>query len=214
MILVEAAQGSAEWLAARVGVITSSRAKDACKTLKNGDPAEVAIAYAAQIALERVSGVRCDETFVNAAMRRGTELEPQARAAYEAETGNLVLESGIVLTDDRAFGYSTDGLIGADGLLEIKCPSSPKVVCSMWRDGDVSEYMHQIQMGLWITGRKWLDFVMYDPRLEVVGKALFVKRIERDEAFIESLEIGLLRCAKLADEFAAAICAEQVLCAA
>ena len=205
MILIDAVQGSAEWLAARVGVITASRAKDACKMLKNGDPAEVAIAYAAQIALERVSGVRCDETFVNAAMRRGTELEPQARAAYEADTGILVLESGIVLTDDRVFGYSTDGLIGSDGLLEIKCPSSPRVVCSMWRDGDVSEYMHQIQMGMWITGRKWLDFVMYDQRLSCVGKSLFVKRIDRDETFIEQLEVGLMRCAQLADDFATAL---------
>ena len=203
MIYVDCEQGTDEWHAARLAVTTASRAKDACDKLKNGEPSQKAIGYAAQVAMERVSCVSCDDVFVNFAMRRGTELEPIARSAYETHTGNMVEESGIYLTDDRLFGYSSDGVIGSDGLIEIKCPNSPLIVINMWRDGDLSDYMHQIQMGLWLTGRKWLDFVMFDPRLETVGKSLFIKHVTRDEAFIEKMEADLMRFTRLVDSYAA-----------
>ncbi|MCZ3114852.1 YqaJ viral recombinase family protein, partial [Acinetobacter baumannii] len=90
--------------------------------------------------------------------------------AYEAATGLLAMESGVVLTDDRLFGYSTDGNVGADGLIEIKCLASAEAIVDMWRTRDMSEYMHQMQGGMWITGRKWCDFVMYCPQLAPIGK--------------------------------------------
>lgn len=197
MILVQCEQGSQEWHEARVGVITASRAADACDKLKSGVPSSKALGYAAQVAMERVAGVACDDTFVNFAMRRGTELEPRARLAYEEETGQLVQEAGIALTDDRLFGYSTDGFVGADGMIEIKCPLSALKVVTMWKDHDLAEYRHQIQMGLWLTGRHWCDFIMYDPRLVTVGKELFVEHIERDEKFIEQMEADLVSFTKL-----------------
>lgn len=205
MILIDCEQGAPEWLEARIGAVTASRCKDACDTLKNGQPSAKALGYAAQVAMERVAQVSCDDTFVNFAMRRGTELEPEARSAYEAHSGNIVQTAGIVFTDDRWFGYSTDGFVEDDGAIEIKCPLSPLVVVSMWRDKNLSEYMHQMQMGLWITGRKWIDFVMYDPRLARVGKSLFVQRVHRNEAFIERMEESLMRFRRTVDDFEAAL---------
>lgn len=192
MIFIDVEQGTPEWLSARIGSVTASRCRDACDKLKSGAPSQKAIAYAAQVAMERVAGVPCDDVFVNFAMRRGSELEPKARSAYEVRTGHLVQQSGIVKTDDNWFGYSTDGFINDDGAQEIKCPLSPLTVVRMWRDGDLSDYMHQMQMGLWITGRKWIDFVMYDPRLGPVGKDLYIRRVFRDEDFIGRMEDDLM----------------------
>ena len=178
MILVPCEQGSPQWLSLRLGLVTASRCKDACERLKSGAPSQKAIAYAAQVAFERVTGTAADDTFVSFAMRRGTELEPMARIAYEAHTGNLIEEAGIAFTDDRRFGYSTDGYAADDGAI---CPLSALTVITVWRTRDLSEYMHQMQMGLWITGRQWIDFVMFDPRLKPVGKEFFIERVRRDE---------------------------------
>jgi exodeoxyribonuclease (lambda-induced) len=133
-------------------------------------------------------------------MKRGQEMEPMARMEYEAQTGNFASESGIVLTYDRLFGYSTDGLVGDDGLIEIKSLVSAIGVLEMWRDRDLSEYMHQIQGGLWLTGRKWCDFVMYAPQLEPVGKQLFRMRVERDDKFIDEMVKKLLDFSDIVNE--------------
>lgn len=191
MILIECAQGSTEWLQARAGVITASRFSDAIGTLKNGEPNDKSLTYAAQVALERVTGEPCDEGFVTWQMKRGSDLEPKARFEYEIATGLLASESGVVLTDDKVFGYSTDGFVGDTGSLEIKCPASAKVLIAMWRDGDMSDYMHQMQGGMWITGREWCDFVMYAPGLESVGKSVFYRRVPRDDNFIDGMEFKL-----------------------
>lgn len=199
-IWIECQQGTDQWKAARVGVITASKFKDACDKLKSGKPSAKAILYASQVAMERVTGKPCDEQFVTWQMRQGTEREPMARLEYESRTGNLATESGIVLTDDRLFGYSSDGYIGDDGIIEIKSLASAEKIISMWRDHDFSDYIHQIQGGLWISGRRWADFVMYAPDLECVGKHLFYQRVERDESFIEKLEIDLMQLAALVAE--------------
>lgn len=191
MIFVNCTQGTPEWFAARAGVITASKFSDAVSTLKDGTPSQASKDYAYKVAVERIYGETTEDTFVTWEMRRGTELEPYARIAYEAKTGHLARESGIVLTDDRIFGYSTDGLVDDDGLIEIKCPNSARKLVEMWETGDLSEYEHQIQGGMWITGRKWCDFIMYAPQLEPVGKHLYVKRIERDDNFIEAMESQL-----------------------
>lgn len=200
MILLNLTQGTPEWVAARVGVISASMAAKALDTLKSGAPSAVAVDYCARIAHEILCGESCDTTFVNDAMRRGTNLEGDGRMEYEARTGRVVLESGFAMSDCRRFGYSTDGLVESDGLIEIKCPASPTKVQAMWATGDVSEYVHQIQMGLWITERRWCDFVMYDPRLAAIGRDLYVKRIERDEAFIEKMVKGLYAVRDRVDE--------------
>jgi len=205
MILEPCEQGSELWFGLRLGVITASRCQDACDRLKSGAASQRAIAYAAQVAFERVAGVACDDTFVNFAMRQGSELEPLARQAYEERTGTLIQEAGVVLTDDRRFGYSSDGYAGEDGAIEIKCPLSPLTVVALWRTRDLSDYMHQMQMGLWITGRRWIDFVMFDPRLAPVGKDLLIERVERDGEFIARMEADLQSFAELVDENEAAL---------
>lgn len=191
MIFIECRQGTPEWFTAKAGVITASKFADAISTLRSGEPAQASKDYAYKVAIERIYGETTEDTYVTWEMRRGIELEPLARIAYEARTGNLAEESGIVLTDDRLFGYSTDGLVDDDGLIEIKCPNSARKLIEMWETGDLSEYEHQIQGGMWITGRKWCDFIMYAPQLEPVNKHLFIKRIERDDDFIEEMESKL-----------------------
>lgn len=196
MKLIQCEQGSEAWFKARAGVITASKFADAISTLKNGSPSQASKDYAYRVAVERIYGETTEDTFVTWEMRRGTELEPYARIAYEAKTGNLAQESGVVLTDDCVFGYSTDGLVDDDGLIEIKCPNSARKLVEMWETGDLSEYEHQIQGGMWITGRKWCDFIMYAPQLEPVGKHLYIKRIERDDNFIEAMESKLWEFAR------------------
>lgn len=210
MILCAVAQGSAEWFEARLGVATASRAADACDWNADGEPSQKLMNYAAQVATELIARVSYDNTYVNAAMRRGTELEVDARRAYEVAKGEMVEEVGIYLTDDRRFGYSSDGMVGKKGCIEIKCPSSAAVVLQVWKTGNLADYMHQIQFGLWLTGREWCDFIMYDPRLESVGKSLYVKRVPRDEAFIEKMEHHLMRFMAIVDDFVAVLRAPVV----
>lgn len=159
-------------------------------------PSQKNLDYAYRVAVEQIYGQTTEDTYVTWEMRRGTELEPRARIAYETVTGNLAEESGIVTTDDELFAYSTDGLVDEDGLIEIKSPNSARKIVEMWTIGDLSEYVHQLQGGLWLTGRKWLDFIMYAPQLESVSKDLFIKRIERDEEFIATMEQQLWEFAK------------------
>ena len=201
MIFVDAEQGTREWKLARAGAITASNFRDALTTLKSGAMSQKALDYAACVAIERISEEPADEGFVSWQMRRGTELEPEARMSYEARTGNLAEESGVVLTDDRKFGYSCDGLVGDDGLIEIKCVVSPISVINMWSTGDMSDYMHQMQGGMWITGRLWCDFVMYCPQLKNISKDLFYRRVKRDDNFIETMEVQLLAFEKKVTEF-------------
>lgn len=207
-------QGSEAWLMARAGVATASRFADARAKLsrasKNGvagDPAGSAIDYAWSIALERIAKKNIDESFSTWQMRRGTELEPHARLAYELQTGLLASESGIAFTDCGKYGYSTDGLVDVDGLIEIKCPAAPQKIGAIWSNPDDAdaEYIDQIQGGLWVTGRQWCDLVVYCPWLEPVGKDLFIKRIKRDDAYITALESDLAGFSKLVDQYEAVL---------
>lgn len=174
----------------------------ALKGEKTEEPSDTARRYAADIAIERISGIPYGEPPKTWLLERGHELEDRARIEYESRTGYLVEETGVCLTDDRKFGYSTDGMPD-DGLIEIKCPIDSIKIATMWRTGDVSEYMHQMQGGMWITGRKWCDFIMYVPDLATVGKDLFVKRIHRDDAFIDDMAERLLGFDGLALEYEA-----------
>jgi exodeoxyribonuclease (lambda-induced) len=169
------------------------------------EPSDTAKRYAADIAFERISMKPYGEPPKTWLLNRGHELEDRARIIYESRTGYMVEETGVVLTDDRKFGYSTDGMPEDDGLIEIKCPIDSIKIMEMWRTGDVSEYIHQIQGGMWITGRKWCDFIMYAPDLESVGKDLFVKRIFRDDDFIDDMVERLLDFELLVQQYEAAL---------
>jgi hypothetical protein len=157
------------------------------------EPSDVALRYAADLSIEWVSKKPHGEPPKARVLERGHAMEAEARMVYEARTRAFVTEAGICVTDDGIFGYSSDGLVGADGLIEIKAPVDSTKILAIWTTGDVSEYLHQMQGGMWITGRKWVDFIMYVPDLANVGKDLFVKRIYRDDAFIDAMVLELHR---------------------
>lgn len=209
MMFVPCQQGTPEWFDMRAGVCTASMFSSAVSRLgrksgdkKEGDFSAASDKYAADLAIELISGKPYGEPPKAWTLQRGHDLEPLARQSYEMQTGNIALEAGICLTDDRAFGYSTDGLvgvttaggeiIGCEGLIEIKCPVDSTKILAMWQTGDVSEYAHQMQGGMWITGAKWCDFIMHVPDLENAGKDTYIKRVHRDDEFIEKLEADLL----------------------
>lgn len=198
MKLYTCEQGSESWLNLRVGRITASRFKDARDRLKPGKgetvgkPSAKCVGYAAQVAVERIAGRALDQKFQSWQMKEGHEQEPHARNAYDVETGNVVQEVGAIGTDDDLFLYSPDGLIGSDGLLEIKTLLSAEVILRVIGGGDLSEYMDQCLGGLWLTGRQWIDLVLWAPALEPIGRALTIHHITRDEDAIEALEADLI----------------------
>lgn len=158
-------QRSDEWFQARLGKVTASRIADVMATLKDGSPAATRKNYAAQIVCERLTGTRAD-SFSNAAMQWGTDTEPQARAVYSMIRGCTVEEIGFVDHPVlRMSGASPDGLIGADGMVEIKCPNTATHIETLLGGGIDDKYMKQMHFQMMCAGRQWCDFVSFDPRL-------------------------------------------------
>lgn len=187
-------QGSEGWLSARVGCITGSRFRDALDRKKDGGMTAEAMGYAYDLAREREGG-KAPETFVNAAMRLGTQEEPVARLTYEAETGQFVEEVGFAHTEDKKFGCSVDGLVPPKGMLEIKTMVSSAVLFKAMVDGDISEYRAQCVGAMWLLSLDWCDLCLWAPDL----KALHVVRIERNEDEIAKLETDLLAFDRLVE---------------
>lgn len=179
-------QRTNDWFAARLGKATASRIADIVAKTKTGYSTSRRD-YAVELALERVTGTR-QEAYSNAYMQRGTELEPLARAAYEAATGQLVEEVGLIdhPTIPMA-GASPDGLVGDDGLLEIKCPKSATHLETLLSGKADGRYIHQMMWQMACTGRAWVDFVSYDPRFPDESQ-MFVCRVNRDAKAIAELE--------------------------
>ncbi len=187
LIIHTDAQGTEAWLAARRGVITGSRFKDCRDRLKNGDPSKKCMAYAMDVAREREGGEPMS-VFVNGAMRLGTEQEPFARSTYEMRTKNFVEEAGFITTQDRLFGVSVDGLVGEDGIIEIKTMVSSDTLFTAFVDGDISSYIDQCNGAMWLLGRKWIDLVLW---VHDLGRMKII-RIDRDDDAIEALEADLM----------------------
>lgn len=157
-------QGSVGWLKARLGCLTASRMGDAMAFTKKGVESEARRQLKYNILAERLTD-RAVDNIVTRAMEHGTENEPFARERYEEVTGVLVQQCGLAHHDTiEYFGASPDGLVGADGLIEIKCPSSTKFI--KWKlDGIVpEEHRPQMLAQMAVTQRSWCDFVAYDPR--------------------------------------------------
>lgn len=194
-------QGTDEWKRARLGLATASIFDAVMSTLKSGEEPAVRRQKRVQKALELITGKPVGETYTNQAMREGIEREPFARAAYEALTGELVEEVGIVLHDYIPAGASPDGLVGRDGLLEIKSPTHATHLEYLLRKNEPPEYRAQIQGQLWICERKWCDFVSYHPDFPQNAE-LVVRRVFRDEAYIATLALSV---EKFCDEVAATV---------
>lgn len=179
-------QGSEEWFAARLGKVTASRVSDVTAATKSG-PAAARKNYAAQLVAERLSG-ETGPTFSNAAMQWGTDTEPQARAAYSLEKGLPVSQIGFVDHPNiEMAGASPDGLVGQDGLVEIKCPNTATHIETILRGTADAKYVKQMQFQMACTQRQWCDFVSFDPRLPP-EMSLFVQRVAVDAEAIEEIE--------------------------
>lgn len=192
-------QGSPEWQAlreARVGGSTCAplfteppaKAKAAGEVLGKG-----AITMAYDIASRKV---KLDQpitaspyhalTPMSEAMQRGQLLEPFARDAYREMTGNTVDEVGYVIDTDYDFiGFSPDGLVGDEGIIEIKCPMGKEFARVMHTRQIKKEYMCQMHLGMWLTGRQWCDHFTYHPDLP---RASLI-RVERDQEIMDRLDI-------------------------
>jgi hypothetical protein len=189
MRIIECEQGSPEWLQARLGIPSASSYAKLVTT--TGKASAQATAYINQLVAERITG---EPTFfqVTDPMQRGMDLEPQARTAYEMETGNLVSQVGFLMHDTLQAGASPDGLVGENGGLEIKCPSAHTHV-EYLRDGDLPiKYFQQVQGCLWISGRDWWDFMSYHPKMEPL-----IVRVFRDEEFIKALECAVIEAVQM-----------------
>lgn len=178
-------QGSDEWFAARIGRVTASRVSDVMAKTKTGYSAS-RTNYMMELLCQRLTGRR-EEGFTSAAMQRGTELEPAARACYEAESGLLVAECGLVIHPEiNGLGASPDGLVGDDGLLEIKCPNTATHIDFIRTGKPKAEYQWQMLCQMACTGRAWCDFVSYDDRLPPALQYHSV-RMERDDSRIAEM---------------------------
>jgi hypothetical protein len=205
-IYLEAPQGSEAWLTGRAAAITASMAAECRKRLKSGpnkgDYSKAAHDYAFKLAVERISGELLDDPqFDPWQARRGRELEPEARLLYEERRGVLVEQAGLALTEDRKFGASVDGLVGDDGAVEIKCFLAPAKLAPILLCGDIGDCADQVQTGMWITGRKWMDFVLYAPALSCINRHLTIIRIDRNDNHIAQLETDLLEFDKLVEQY-------------
>lgn len=207
MILVECEQGSEDWHRARAGVITASMFKVARERHKSGPKqgqfTEKALNYAFRVAAERWAGEPLGEDFVVETwqMRRGHALEPEARNEHQVQAGIIVQRAGFVLSDDRWFGASADGLIGHDGGSEYKCLVSPEAMRDVLLNGDLSEFMDQVQGCMWLTNRKWWHFGLYCPALRPINRHFFWREIPRNDAYIEALQKDLIEFYRLVLKF-------------
>lgn len=179
-------QGTPEWHDARRGKVTASRVADVMAKTKSGYSASRAN-YMAELLCERLTGETAP-CFMNDAMRWGTEKEPEARAAYAFRTDADVAEIAFVIHPSIPMaGASPDGLIGADGMLEIKCPNTATHLDTLASGKPAGKYVTQMQWQMACTGRQWCDFVSYDPRLPE-NLRFFLTRIDRDAALIADME--------------------------
>jgi putative phage-type endonuclease len=180
-------QGSDLWKQLRLGHVTASNIADVMSKAKTGE-ATGRYKYKIKLVAERMINAPI-ESYSNAAMEWGIEQEQYAAKAYEAYTGIETQKTGFWLHPNiQWLGVSPDRLIGSDGLIEIKCPNTTTHLDNIFSKKVPSEYVKQIQCQLWVTDRKWCDFVSFDPRLPTRNQ-LFVVRLERDESLMKEMEV-------------------------
>lgn len=191
MQIVECEQGSPEWFAARLGIPTASEFKTIVAVKKDAKDKLTRQTYMRKLAGEIITGTPM-ENYTNAHMDRGHEQEDEARSLYALMQDCDPLRVGFIRNGNT--GCSPDSLVGEHGGLEIKTALPHIQIERLEKDELPAEHRLQVQGGLWITGRKWWDFVSYSPKLP-----LFVKRVERDEQCIKDIAAAV---AQFNDELA------------
>ena len=195
-IQAELVQGSPEWLAARCGNITASCFGKLAGSGRSGGFSQTAITYMTQVLAERITGVPQDE-IQSKYLEHGQKHEPTARQLYQwhLNTRYELKQVGFIDHPTVPFcGGSPDCLVGDDGLLEIKCPYNVHVhLATIESDStDNRDYIWQMQGNLWITGRKWCDFVSFHPYVPD-SLRFHVVRYERDEDVIDEIQERVIR---------------------
>lgn len=185
-IYKELVQGSEEWLQARCGKFTAS---DFHIFLGESQTKKLKLLRKAS---ERITGKLSESGYKNENMERGNELEDEARRAYEEHTLNIVEQVGFIELNEF-IGCSPDGLIGDDGMIEIKCPLASTFL-NHFVKGEKAikpQYLTQIQFNFLVNGRKWCDYVVFHPDFP---NKLYIQRIKRDEEYINKIEKCLSEC--------------------
>lgn len=194
-------QGSDAWLAARCGMVTASTVGKLVtgKTIKPASNDD-SRGLTALLVAERITGV-VDPVYVNADMERGQLDEPRARDLYGEHYGLEVRESGFMVRDDWGFriGYSPDGLVGDDGLIEVKAPRAKTHLRTILSGEVPAHHMAQIQCGLLVSGRKWLDFLSFSG-----GMPMWRKRVLPDQQWFEAIVAAVAQFEETAVEMVAA----------
>jgi putative phage-type endonuclease len=185
-IIKDCEQGSDAWLYLRLGKVTASRIKDLLSKGKGTAPSKLAESYMIELLAERLTG-ESKSFFENDAMRWGKETESEARAVYSIKNSRFDVEEVAFVEHNNSIGISPDGLVGDDGLVEIKCPNTTTQLKRALSTDYSADYKAQIQMQLWVTERKWCDFVSFDPRLDCDAGYL-QQRVMRDEEFISNMQ--------------------------
>ena len=181
-------QGSPEWLSERAGKVTASMVSAVLAKPETAGYRD----YQAQLVAEILTGKPQGSDYTNAAMQFGTEMEPLARSAYEAETGFSVDEVGFCQhpTIERA-GASPDGLVGNSGLVEIKCPKVATHLAYLIAGVVPAGYKNQMMWQMACSGRDWCDFASFRPDLPE-HLQLFIIRFKRDPERIKELEAAAI----------------------
>lgn len=178
MQIINCIQGSNEWFDAKRGIVSASHFKEVLNK-KTGRGL-----YMRKVAAERLTD-QTEETYTNTAMQNGVDTEFEARECYEYIYHEKVVQVGFVKMSEWV-GCSPDGLIGENGLAEIKCPLGSTHIDYITKDAMPLVYVPQVQGQLWVTGRKWCDFISYNPYFKY--RPLWKKRIHRDVEYIKALE--------------------------
>jgi putative phage-type endonuclease len=186
LIIIDCEQQTDEWFTARLGRVTASHFSD---VLNKGSGRKT---YMMKLLAERMTG-EPQETFSNSAMEWGVETEPQAREYYIGLNKVIVDQVGFIQLGNDV-GCSPDGLVDDDGMIEIKCPFPSTHLGYILKGTLPSIYKPQVQGQLWITGRKWVDFISFDPRVTL--RPFWSIRVQREEAYINDLEKAVRKFVK------------------
>ena len=190
--VIDAEQRSQEWVAARLGRLTGSRASDMLATIKSGAPSTSRQNLLMQLVLERLTGRSQERAFTSQAMEDGTEREPDALLWYEAVTGQLVERTGFLSHTSLMAGTSLDGHLGDfEVIVEAKSPL-PATHWEYLKSGVVPiKYQRQCLHGLWLTGAKRCDWLSFHPDFPENLRAKFVE-IHRDEQAVAEYDKQVL----------------------
>lgn len=178
--IIDCEQNSEEWHRARAGIVTASEFATVMAKGRGKSESVTRRKYMLHLVGERLAGPSPFDSYSNGHMTRGHEYESEAADLYVFQTDNEIQRIGFMRRGD--VGYSPDGLIDENGLVEIKTKLYHLHLECLLSDEVPSEHIPQLQGGLWVSGREWIDFVSYSP-----GLPLFVKRVYRDEEYIKNL---------------------------